>query len=111
MPASDEDSKLAKAMAIRDEVVKLMEVGVCVSECPTKESTVKCKATQKMIDEESCNAAECECNILEEDSNGLIKFRYETTKLDPFMAGNGFCVPVPDKDADADIIYKVVTAY
>ena len=40
MPASDEDSKLAKAMAIRDEVVKLMEVGVCVKECPDKEGTV-----------------------------------------------------------------------
>ena len=64
-----------------------------------------------MIDEDSCDATNCECSILEEDSNQLLAFRYETTKLDPFMAGNGFCIPVPDKDADADIIYKVVTAY
>ena len=64
-----------------------------------------------MIDEDSCDADKCECSILEEDSNQLLKFRYQTTTLDPFMGGNGFCIPVPDKEADADIIYKVVTAY
>ena len=65
-----------------------------------------------MKDEESCDASKCECSILEEDSNQLLKFRYKTTTLDPFMTEkSGFCVPIPDKEADADIIYKVVTAY
>ena len=111
MTANDEDSKLAKAIAIRDSVIELMKVGVCVKKCPTKENTVECKPTQKMKDEETCDAAKCECSILEEDSNQLLAFRYNTTTLDPFMGKNGFCVPVPDKEADADIIYKVVTAY
>ena len=111
MTADDEDSKLAKALAIRDSVIELMKVGVCVTECPEKEGTVNCHATDKMKADESCNWETCECSILEEDSSQTLPFRYKTTTLDPFMGGNGFCIPVPDKESDADIIFKVVTAY
>ena len=40
MTANDEDSKLAKAIAIRDSIIELMKVGVCVKKCPNKEDTV-----------------------------------------------------------------------
>lgn len=55
MTADDEDSKLAKALAIRDSVIELMKVGVCVTECPEKEGTVNCHPTDKMKADESCN--------------------------------------------------------
>ena len=107
--ASDEEtSNFDKAAAIQEEITKLLSVGVCVKECPTKTSAVQCMPTEKMIANSRCQSSTCTCNIVSSADAEELQFRYESTVLAPF--GNGFCIPKPDPDAQDDLINNIVIA-
>ena len=74
----EEASSLDKAVAIQEEIKKLLSVGVCVKECPTKTSAVQCHATDKMKANSRCNPATCTCNIVSSADAEELAFRYES---------------------------------